>query len=77
MVVKTCPTCHGMGHVELAPSSRHKGGNYKLVQVDVRKILEQRRAGKSYREIGRLNGITGETVKVIVDGSWAGYRRAN
>ncbi len=75
MVVKTCPTCRGAGVCELAPSSRHKGGNYKLVQVDVRKVLELLREGKSYANVGRLMGIHGETVKAIGNGTWAGFRR--
>lgn len=74
MVVKTCPTCRGTGVVEMGPISTHKGGNCRIAQVDVRHILEQSRQGKSYREIGRLNGIRGETAKAIVDGSWAGYK---
>lgn len=75
MVVKTCPTCKGMGHVELAPASLHRGGNYKLVQVDVRKVLALLREGRSYREVERLMGISDGTVKAIGNGTWAGFRK--
>lgn len=74
MVVKRCPTCRGAGVVELAPPSRHKAG-YKLAQVDVRKVLDLLREGLSYAEVGRRTGIHGETVKVIGNGTWAGYRK--
>lgn len=74
MVVKTCPTCRGCGYVELAPATS-KGGNMKLAQVDVRKVLELLRAWKSTKAVAAVTGISAETVRVIGNGTWAGYRK--
>lgn len=73
MVVKRCPSCRGVGYLEIKASSC-KGYRQKIVSVNPGRVLELLKAGNSNYEVARVMGVSAETVRAIGNGTWAGFR---
>lgn len=72
VVVRTCPTCRGLGVLEVGnvlPIGPH------LVKVDPGSVLEDIKAGLGLRVVAKRHRISVETARVIGNGTWAGFRR--
>lgn len=73
MVVKTCPSCKGTGYLQLAPRTSKGWGH--CVKVDPGLVLEDLRAGKTTVATAKKFGIGRDTVRLIGNGTWAGFRK--
>jgi hypothetical protein len=72
MVVRTCPTCHGLGHLEITPAAP---GGGQLVKVDIRAVLDDFKVGRGLRQVAKSHRISVETARVICNGTWAGFKK--